>query len=170
MDDGRSAWDVWLSRAATALFVVALLLVLGLTVGPLFLPYKIFTVLSPSMSPTIPVGAEVVDRVVAPETIRKGDVITFPEPDRPSLNVTHRVVGLERPAGRLVAITKGDANGAIDTWRVPLRGPALKALFWVPYAGYLLNGLQQPATRLVFVGLISLLALLFVRELWQEHE
>jgi len=42
--------------AVTLLLVIAVAGVMLVNVGPLFLPYKVFTVLSGSMAPTIPVG------------------------------------------------------------------------------------------------------------------
>ena len=70
--------------------------------------YGIYAVRTGSMSPTIPVGAAVID--VAPgRSIAPGDVITFGSPTGEQLT-THRVV---RVQGNLVA-TKGDANAVVD--------------------------------------------------------
>ena len=72
------------------------------------------TVLSPSMTPTFPVGTLVVIRPRPVERIRIGDVVSFTDRDPgtgSTRTVTHRVVGVDPgPQFR----TKGDANEAQD--------------------------------------------------------
>ena len=169
--ESRSGLEVWLSRVASLLLTLGLLTVLVLGLGPHILPYRTFTVYSGSMAPTIPIGAEVFDLLVPAENVRPGDVITFPDPDHPDRLVTHRVVRLQPAGTKVVALTKGDANGAPDTWKVPLSGMALRVAAQVPYLGYALNALQRPQTRVLFLVLVVLLAVLFIRQLWiGEHE
>ena len=166
----RSPLEVWLSRVATLLLGIALLTVLILGVGPHLLPYRTFTVYSGSMAPTIPIGSEVFDLLVPAENIRPGDVITFTEPGRPDRLVTHRVVRLLPSGTKQVALTKGDANGAQDTWKIPMSGRILRVAAHVPYLGYALNALQAPATRLLFLVLVALLAFILVRQVWSDGE
>ena len=164
--ESRSGLEVWLSRVASLLLGLGLLAVLVLGLGPHLLPYHTFTVYSGSMAPTIPIGAEILDLLVPAENIRPGDVITFPDPDHPDRLVTHRVIRLQPAGTKVVALTKGDANGVPDSWKIPLNGRTLRMAVNVPYLGYALNALQQPLTRLLFLILVGLLAILFIRQLW----
>src|SRR5260370_1254815 len=66
-----------LNRLITALLVLLVAAALAATVGPLFLPYRTYAVLSGSMAPGIPVGALVIERQAAragprPEPGRRG--------------------------------------------------------------------------------------------------
>ena len=134
-----------LSVAGTALLALVFL-------GPLVLPFRAFAVLSNSMEPTLPVGSLVVAQPVAGERLAVGDVITFNHPDRPGMLVTHRIVGREdRPEGP-TWVTKGDANGAPDAWRVPATGDGLRHRFTVPHAGRALSVLQSAPGRLALLA------------------
>ncbi len=157
-------------RALTILLDAALVVVVAalfaLQLGPHFLPYRAFEVLSGSMEPAIPVGSEVIDVQVPGDRIAVGDVITYPHPRLPGAYVTHRVVTVDRIAGVPQFTTRGDANGAPDPWRVSGAGGVLKVVVHVPYAGYPLGWLASPAARLILVGLLALAALAFLFDLW----
>jgi signal peptidase len=147
---------------------LATLAVLGLAVGPLLLPYKLFTVMSRSMEPSIPLGAEVLDISVPGRTLKEGDVITFDHPERPDERVTHRIVAVDRSAAAPVLTTKGDANGVADPWRLTAAGPTLKVVAAVPYAGFALSGVGSPTARLLLVGLVVIAAISYLFEFWRS--
>ena len=88
------------------LFVVACLL-------PAFVPKilgrEVFTVVSGSMEPEIPVGSLVIIKKADPLKIQSGDVIAF---RRNGVVVTHRVVENQKENHQF--ITKGDANEDVD--------------------------------------------------------
>ena len=126
------------------------------------------TVLSGSMERTIPVGSVVVVRPVKTATIRPGDVVTFKLPEKPSLIVTHRVVEAFAPAGGTDTFrTKGDANASEDLELVPAQNVLGRAVFHVPYVGYLAQFARSrpgwlllmvaPAFILVLIELVSVL-------------
>ncbi len=137
-----------------------------LQVGPRLLPYRVFDVLSGSMSPSIPVGAEVIDQVVPGDSIRVGDVITYEHPLHPGSYITHRVTGIDRAATAPFLNTRGDANAAADPWKVPLRRSMLRVALSIPLLGYLLGGLSSPFGHLLLVLLVAAGAVFFVAEMW----
>lgn len=152
-----------------AVMAVAVAVLLGIGVGPAVAPYKVFSVLSGSMAPTMPVGSLVVDGPVPGGAVRAGDVVTFERPARPGDLVTHRVVRIvDSPAGPAY-VTRGDANGVPDPWTVPARGTALRVVFAIPALGYGLAFLHGPWGRLLFVMVPSLfLAAFFLVDLWRR--
>ena len=155
----------WLGIGVVAIAVACLL---ALTVGPVLLPYKVLTVYSGSMVPTIPVGSVVVDVPVKAGDVRRGDIITFTRPDKTTELVTHRVIAVESgPAGRFF-ITRGDANNVQDAWRVPAIGTGYLYRFNIPFVGFVLVWLQSPLGRILFLVIpAAALGLLTLYELWR---
>ncbi len=88
------------------LFVIVCLL-------PAFIPKimgrEVFTVVSGSMEPEIPVGSLVIIKKADPLKIQEGDVIAF---RREGTVITHRVVENQKDLRQF--ITKGDANELAD--------------------------------------------------------
>lgn len=96
------------------LFVIACLL-------PVFVPKimgrEVFTVVSGSMEPEIPVGSLVIIKKADPLKVQAGDIIAF---RRNGTVVTHRVVENQSEARQF--ITKGDANEMEDLEPVSYTG------------------------------------------------
>jgi signal peptidase len=144
----------WLVAAVLTVLVAGLLAV---TVGPRLLPYQALVVRSGSMAPTIPTGSIVFYRKIDAAKVKVGDVIVFSRPGNAAERVTHRVYKIGKsPTGRYF-VTKGDANGAPDDWRVPAVGTGWIASFHVPVAGYVLYDLQSPLARLLLLVVPALL-------------
>lgn len=102
-----------------------------------------YTVLTGSMSPSLPPGTLVVSRPVDPGLIRTGTVLTYQlESDRPAV-VTHRVVGVRTTlTGRVEWQTQGDANPIPDAKWVraeQVRGEVWYAVPWLGRAQVWLN-------------------------------
>jgi signal peptidase len=161
-----------LGKLATKLFTtigMALAIgVLALTVGPRFLPYQTYTVLSGSMEPTLPVGSVIVAVPARGEELNTGDVITVANPQHAGTLVTHRIVAIENgPHGRSFT-TKGDANSAVDSWVVPGTGRGWRYSFAIPHLGYVLSALQSDLGRLFLLVIPTLLlgAVMLV-EIWR---
>jgi signal peptidase len=163
---GRGRVAGWLANVLLVLVVSGLLV---LQVGPRVLPYRVFEVLSGSMTPTIPVGAEVFDQVVPGDSLLVGDIITYEHPSRPGVYITHRVVGIDRTTPVPTLMTRGDANGASDPWRVPVQGSMLRVAAHVPLLGYALGGLASPLAKILMAGAICAGGLLFVLRLWRQR-
>ena len=84
-----------------------------------------------SMEPAIPVGSVVVIKPVDPETLKIGDIICF-QLSQPT-SITHRIINITDQG----FITKGDANEDPDQWIVKKENVIGKAIFTIPYIGYL---------------------------------
>lgn len=153
--------------AVVAVIVVGLL---AITVGPRFLPYQALVVRSGSMSPAIPTGSVVFYHRVAADQVKVGQIIVFARPGAASERVTHRVFKISSgPTGRYF-VTKGDANGAPDDWRVPAVGKGWVASFHVPYVGYVLADLQSTTARLLLLLIPALLlGVITLYEIWRDR-
>lgn len=99
------------------------------TVPKLF-GYRIYGVLTESMTPAYSVGSVVYIRTCEPEEIRVGDVITFQMGTDTEYVMTHRVVEIDSEAAAF--ITKGDANDAADPEPVAFRRLIGKAVLCIP--------------------------------------
>lgn len=157
----------WIAVIAASLVVLGLLAV---TIGPRFLPYQALIVRSGSMSPTIPTGSIVFYRKIAATNVKVGDVIVFDKPGEASEKVTHRVYKIGQSATGEYYITKGDANGTPDDWRVPAVGTGWISVFHVPSVGYALVYLQSTLARLLLLVIPAiLLGAITLYEIWQER-
>src|SRR5689334_2455215 len=153
-----------------AALVVAALGVAALAIGPRSLPYRAYTIETGSMAPTLPVGTEVVLTKTAASKLKPGDIITFHAPPGGEL-VTHRIVRIERDGGKRVFVTKGDANGLPDAWRVPATGEGWRFSTKLGYVGYGIAALKLPLVRLALLGFAALLiALSILRWVWRPTE
>jgi signal peptidase len=150
--------------------VLATGLVLALSIGPRFLPYNAYTIVSGSMRPGIPVGSVAVVRPADAASLKPGDIISFHRPDVPNEIVTHRILRIETSKSGRFFVTKGDANSLPDPWRVPASGVGQRYAFDIPYLGYGVTALQIPIGRL-FLGalLVFAAAALALRRIWRPR-
>jgi signal peptidase len=112
------------------------LVALTMIVLPLAIHATPFTVLTGSMSPSMPPGTLVVSKVVDAADIQIGDVVTYQLSSNEPEVVTHRVVGVGSTSeGERQFVTRGDANNVDDdpVRAVQVRG---KVVYHVPYLGY----------------------------------
>lgn len=164
----------WAGRIFSwAILGIALVIVAGLvaiTIGPRFLPYQALVVRSGSMEPTIPTGSVVFYRHVDAADVKVGQVIVFSKPGQPNERITHRVHQIGTgPTGKYF-ITKGDANGAPDDWRVPAVGKGWVASFHVPSLGYVLADMQSTTARLLLLLIPAvLLGVITLVEIWRDR-
>ncbi|MDO5784695.1 MAG: signal peptidase I [Eubacteriales bacterium] len=100
---------------------------------PELLGCSVYTIVSGSMEPEIPVGSLVIARPVDPESVVEQDVIAF---DDDGVVITHRVVENKLVEGEF--ITKGDANAGNDMEAVPYDSLIGKIVFDVPMLGNML--------------------------------
>lgn len=113
------------------------------------------TVLTGSMTPTIPAGSMILVRPVDPGTLQVGDIATYQEQEGVDTYITHRVVGVRERAGETRYVFQGDANPGPDLQAV--RPGAVRGEVWfhVPYLGSTKESLGGPAG----VGLLAMLLL-----------
>lgn len=114
-----------------------LLLLLVLVCLPLTLPrvfgYHIYSVVSGSMEPEIPVGSLLYIKETKPEGMAAGEVIAFYGMGDAGAIITHRVVENRVVMGEL--ITKGDANEKEDVRPVPYANVIGTVVQAIPGAG-----------------------------------
>lgn len=130
------------ATAAQLMGAVVIFAVLGLllaSVGPVLFGYHTVVVTSASMAPAVPLGSVVVSRPTPVESLKAGDIITFHRSERPAASVTHRVVSISDGGTERFFVTKGDANSVADPEPLELKGEVDRALYVVPFAGYILS-------------------------------
>jgi signal peptidase len=149
-----------------AIIVCLALLFVG-SVLPIPGNYRILTVLSGSMEPTLHTGSIV---AIAPRKDYKiGEVITFGEIGKDKTPVTHRIKDVKIADGKNIFITKGDANNVEDNSETPQSEVKGKVLFSIPFLGYALNFVKQP---MGFALVIIIPAVLIIweeaKKIWRE--
>lgn len=106
-----------------------------------------FVVETPSMGTAAPVGTLVLTVPAAATDLRVGDVVTFHPPTAAAETYTHRIVAIHH--GRIT--TRGDANGAVDPWRLRATDVVGVVRTILPGVGWLVRALP-----LLIVGLVAL--------------
>ncbi|WP_242963748.1 signal peptidase I [Lachnoclostridium sp. An131] len=145
------------NAAGTVILILLILACLPLTL-PRLAGYRLYTVISGSMEPEIPVDSLVLVRGADPVQMAEGDVIAFYGAHGSSAVITHRVVSNRPAEGEIV--TKGDANPERDMNPVPYEDFIGKVEHVIPGAGALAEKLGGPAGRQAAGGLLILAALL----------
>ena len=145
-------------------------LLLALVVVPNLLGYPTVTVQGGSMGNSIPGGSLAITRWVPADEVRPGDVILISHEGSGKSQKIHRVVSIEEQAGELVAVTKGDANAAVDPDLPILEGQVAVHTYTIPYLGYGADFLRTPLGWALFVLLpASVLCFLTLRDIWSTE-
>lgn len=135
-----------------------------LLVGLKFTGLQIYTVISGSMEPTYHVGSLIYVKKVDPSTLKIKDPITFELSDKTI--ATHRIVEIvkdEENPNIYKFRTKGDANEDVDANLVEPNKVLGKALFTVPYLGYLATYIQSyPGNMVAICTAIALLIVVII--------
>lgn len=119
----------------TVCLVAVILVCLPLTLPRVF-GYEIYTVISGSMEPAIPVGSLVYVQPGAPEDAETDDVIAFHSSMDTGAIITHRVIKNDIVTGQIH--TKGDANEKEDLYPVGYDYYMGKVVYSVPVLGRVL--------------------------------
>lgn len=128
-------------------------------------PFSIYTIVSPSMVPTINVYDVIVNfKVDSPEAIKKGDVITFISTSSISMGktITHRVysvLGLNQD-GEYEYETKGDNNLVKDSMPASYSKLIGKTILRIPKVGYAQYFLASGTGWILIVVLPSLIVII----------
>ena len=149
---------LWLSLA------LAILAVVGLSHVAPALGYRLVVIAGPSMSPTIPIGAVVLERTVPIQEIAVDDVVTVQMPN--GVAITHRVVRVGKARGETYLETRGDANDAVDPTVVPATAVTGVVSLSLPVIGFILAYLAVPTG--IASMLFTLAALMFA--IWSLEE
>lgn len=99
------------SALGTAVLIILIALCIPL-VAPKVAGYQVYTVISGSMEPAIPVGSLVYVKSESPQDVEAQDVIAFYGGQGANALITHRVLENHVVMGEF--ITKGDANDSAD--------------------------------------------------------
>lgn len=117
--------------------ILVLLVLLGVFVVFSFIPfpgnYRVFTVQSGSMEPTIHTGSMLF--VKPAKDYNVGDIVTRRTND-PKITITHRIADKKDDEGRITFKTKGDANESSDIETVNQRDIIGRVFLTVPFMGY----------------------------------
>lgn len=112
------------------------------------LPLRLFTILSGSMQPGIPVGSLAVD--VSQKQYENGDVVTYKTPDG-RRNVTHRIVQTTESEEGKKYIIKGDTNPLEDPQPISEGLILGKVWFTIPHIGYLVAFTHTPLGLVILI-------------------
>lgn len=105
------------------------------------------------MEPAISTGDVIVNEWIPPRDARVGDAITFNDPGRGDIVLTHRIVSVQRRADRVDFVTRGDANTGVERWSSPAGGRIGRVVYRVPNAGFLMVFTRTPGGKLLFLVL-----------------
>jgi signal peptidase len=125
-------------------------------VGPFALGLRSLSVMSGSMEPAIGTGDVIVDRWIAPSQARVGDAVSFNDPSRGNLVLTHRVISVHRRGPDVDFVTRGDANTGVERWSAPAAGRIGRVAYRVPHAGFVMVFTRTPGGRLLFLVIPAL--------------
>lgn len=163
----KKLWDVTTTILVILVFCLAVLL--GL---PRFINIQPLVVLSGSMEPAFMTGSLVYVQEIDTNQLEVGDVITFYQDDETV--VTHRIiekVDTAEISGGVLYRTKGDANEMEDANLVPPENVIGKAMFAIPYLGYLAQYIQQPPGLYIAIVVgAGLILLMFLPDLFSKEE
>jgi signal peptidase len=138
-----------------------------LLVGLKFTGLQIYTVISGSMEPTYHVGSLIYVKKVDPSTLKIKDPITFELSDKTI--ATHRIVEIvtdETNPNVYKFRTKGDANKDVDANLVEPNKVLGKAIFTIPYLGYLATYIQSyPGNVVAICTAIAMLILVIILDM-----
>ena len=138
-----------------------------LLVGLKFTGLQIYTVISGSMEPTYHVGSLIYVKKVDPSTLKIKDPITFELSDKTI--ATHRIIEIvhdETNPNVYKFRTKGDANENPDENLIEPNKVLGKAIFTIPYLGYLATYIQSfPGNVVAVCTAIALLIIVIIIDL-----
>ncbi len=146
---------VW-SVVSTILVIVVVLFAIFL-MGSRLMGFRVFNVISGSMSPTYNVGDLIYVKTVDPSEVQVGDPITFVL-NEDLVVATHRVVRID--AENQHFYTKGDANDTIDSTPVHFKNLIGVPQFKIPKLGYVSDFIQYPPGMYITIGACAVLIFL----------
>ena len=124
--------------------------------------FRLYTVVSGSMEPSIPTGSLILTSRF-PEYI-PGDVVTYRLPSNYQTIVTHRIIEETARYDRPAFILKGDANDNPDPEVVPVTSIIGKYIIAIPYIGYVIEFARTP------LGVMLLIVVPGTIILWEESK
>ena len=111
--------------------------------------FKLLTVMSGSMEPTIRMGSLVA--IKPANEYKQNDIITFYNPSDSKKTITHRLVEIKIESDTTYYTTQGDANGSPDAEQIYQNLILGKVRFNIPYLGYPVGFARTPAGLIIFI-------------------
>jgi signal peptidase I len=142
---------------ALLLFLVAVIALLLTNGWALAVDY------SDSMRPAVRAGDLLVSSPITAEHLHPGDVVTFPDAQRPGRTLTHRVLTVAPDSAGFIVTTRGDANADGERWKATAGRRLLRLRADIPKLGYVLAPFRTATGRLGGVLLLLGLAVAVVR-------
>ena len=102
------------------------------------------------MEPAIATGSLTVNRLVDPQSLAVGDIISFRR-DQAEARVTHRIVAIREDGERRFFTVQGDANAAPDPGEMSFSTTVERVWVTIPYGGLVMSLPRSP------LGILSLL-------------
>lgn len=158
-DNKKSPVSTICSALGTILLITIILGCIPLTV-PRMLGYQLYTVISGSMEPAIPVGSLVFIKDMEARDVEVDDVIAFYGGRDTNAIITHRVVKNKVIEGEF--ITKGDANQTEDMNPVDYQEFIGRVELSIPKAGNLAQVLTSRDGKIAAASMIALAVVLQV--------
>ena len=141
-------------------FVVIMVLIAALLAGARLIGLQVYTVISGSMEPNYHLGSIIYVKKVEPQTLQKGDVITFMLSE--NTIATHRIVEVIPDENDPTVVrfrTKGDANQIEDSNPVHCKNVLGRVVGTIPYLGYVSDFVQHPPGTYIALGGAAILIL-----------
>ena len=147
------------SALGTILLIVVILACIPLTV-PRVMGYQIYSVVTGSMEPEIPVGRMVYVKSIAPKELKEKDVVAFYGGRDTNAIITHRVVNNNLISGQIT--TKGDANKTEDMNPVSYSDVIGIVEYTIPKAGALAQIFTSTQGKIATAGVVGAAVLLHI--------
>ena len=147
------------SALGTILLIAVILACIPLTV-PRVMGYQIYSVVTGSMEPEIPVGSMVYVKSIAPKELKEKDVVAFYGGRDTNAIITHRVVHNNLISGQI--ITKGDANKTADMNPVSYSDVIGIVEYTIPKAGALAQIFTSTQGKIATAGVVGASVLLHI--------
>jgi signal peptidase len=161
---GLLRFTCWTVAGFSAGIALALALPFAFDARPL-------TVLSGSMGPALDTGDVAVVERISPLDAAPGDIVTFRDPNRPDVLMTHRVRRLAARGGSVRFITRGDANNVSERWEVSADGDISRVVYRVPELGHALMFLRgHDLFAILFGSALAALLALELATIWRSHD
>jgi signal peptidase len=117
---------------------------------------RLLSVQTASMVPTFRPGDAIIVQPVSPSSLRAGDIVSYRSPRDPGVVISHRLIEVNQPAGRLV--TAGDALHTPDQPFLPLLVVG-RATAVAPGLGTVLDAPPRPLGLVIMVYLPAALVI-----------
>ena len=147
------------SALGTILLIAVILACIPLTV-PRVMGYQIYSVVTGSMEPEIPVGSMVYVKSIAPKELKEKDVVAFYGGRDTNAIITHRVVNNNLISGQIT--TKGDANKTEDMNPVSYSDVIGIVEYTIPKVGALAQIFTSTQGKIATAGVVGASVLLHI--------